>query len=1036
MKTHRTPLVAVIAVLAVCGGLPALSQGDGIAVVDLGTLGGSYSTARSVNEACAVAGDAATSNGWHAFHWQADVMTDLGEYQAGAGSVAHALNIHGAVVGESAEHAVLWENGSIISMVYYPEGGTTTYDINDSRQVVGTTYHWMQDRYAAWVWQNGSFTELPTLPGGYWAGARAIDQAGNVVGWGLLSGGWASRAILWQGGGASALPTLGGDSAGAYDINASGHIVGWSSTAGSGDECACSWQGGGITNLGALAGPAYVRSEAFALNSDDWIVGYVATPDREEHHAALWRHGAFINLDALRAADSPWAVLREAYDINDQGWIVGEGVLQTGEWHGFLLKVGTLDLLDPNPALMSNGTVSSDPAVLNSGAGRLVDGLAADGVTRLVIKAEAEGPGPVEVSIRDENGATAGVGTLSTPGGSEALTTLPVSVVELGGRYWAFAILTAPADFVRDAADEPLAERPLVVSMTYPTSQCGTTAALSRNIKLRRPPVALLHGLWSDADTWQWPLLADARFSVHAQDYRGTHAAWFRRNVVQARAAVASAVQRLRDQNFACTQADFFGHSMGGLLGRMYVANSSGTYLRNDNFLQGDIHKLVTVNTPHRGSPLANVLVGADNQPTWAGWALNGLGKPVNRGAVHDLRPDSPVLTALPAASVPAHVIVGKGGSDILQAGLEATLPLAQQALLRTLRFFGLFPEDIFGPGLQHDLVVGRLSQEGGLGTDSPQTSVFEFWDGLHMTVTGRPAVGARAVELLNAAVTDTSVFAAGFPAASFRSAEAVSARSAPARPARDGGIQISSPLSGTHVAPRASITVTVEASGGFVPTRALLVSSDEAAVIDETAPFELLLDISSNAIGTVEVTAFAIDAAESVAVSPPILLIVDVGAALTGLTTAPNPCDLFAYAPQQALSVVGHFADGVERTLGGSASGTSYASANPAIATVDAAGNLTAHGVGETTVTVSNGGFENLVAVKVHSIPGDVDRDGDVDLTDQAGFISCLAGPDVLPSPATPRTVQECLDAFDFDGEADVDLADFARLQVLLGAP
>jgi len=53
----------------------------------------------------------------------------------------------------------------------------------------------------------------------------------------------------------------------------------------------------------------------------------------------------------------------------------------------------------------------------------------------------------------------------------------------------------------------------------------------------------------------------------------------------------------------------------------------------------------------------------------------------------------------------------------------------------------------------------------------------------------------------------------------------------------------------------------------------------------------------------------------------------------------------------------------------------------------------------------------------------GDFDRDGDVDLTDFAGFQYCFNG------PGCPLPSQECRVA-DFDADGDVDMADFARFQ------
>ena len=67
----------------------------------------------------------------------------------------------------------------------------------------------------------------------------------------------------------------------------------------------------------------------------------------------------------------------------------------------------------------------------------------------------------------------------------------------------------------------------------------------------------------------------------------------------------------------------------------------------------------------------------------------------------------------------------------------------------------------------------------------------------------------------------------------------------------------------------------------------------------------------------------------------------------------------------------------------------------------------------------------------------GDFDTDGSVDLTDFQAFAHCVAGPDVRPMPDDPAITQcevDCHNAFDFDNDLDVDLMDFAELQVQFG--
>jgi len=66
--------------------------------------------------------------------------------------------------------------------------------------------------------------------------------------------------------------------------------------------------------------------------------------------------------------------------------------------------------------------------------------------------------------------------------------------------------------------------------------------------------------------------------------------------------------------------------------------------------------------------------------------------------------------------------------------------------------------------------------------------------------------------------------------------------------------------------------------------------------------------------------------------------------------------------------------------------------------------------------------------AVHMHQWMGDADRDGDVSLTDAGGFVPCSSGPE--ESVDSPCVV------FDSDGDADVDLQDFAEFQLLFTGP
>ncbi|HRX86528.1 MAG TPA: PKD domain-containing protein, partial [Phycisphaerae bacterium] len=67
-------------------------------------------------------------------------------------------------------------------------------------------------------------------------------------------------------------------------------------------------------------------------------------------------------------------------------------------------------------------------------------------------------------------------------------------------------------------------------------------------------------------------------------------------------------------------------------------------------------------------------------------------------------------------------------------------------------------------------------------------------------------------------------------------------------------------------------------------------------------------------------------------------------------------------------------------------------------------------------------------IAVASAPLPdGDADGDGVVDAADAAALTACLAGPG-------DRAWENCRQVFDFDHDTDVDLADAARLQLLVG--
>lgn len=157
---------------------------------------------------------------------------------------------------------------------------------------------------------------------------------------------------------------------------------------------------------------------------------------------------------------------------------------------------------------------------------------------------------------------------------------------------------------------------------------------------------------------------------------------------------IEEALRYYREElDVAATQADVVGHSMGGLLPRVYASKAfNENYERPENFDKGDINRLVTINTPHFGSDLADLVrllrpavIGEESLAEWtqrfvALGLFRGLFASANNGALLDLNAKSENLGKIGATGVPSFAIatyanhgqLGKNEHDPGQAYLMA----------------------------------------------------------------------------------------------------------------------------------------------------------------------------------------------------------------------------------------------------------------------------------------------------------------------------------------------------------------------------
>lgn len=246
-------------------------------------------------------------------------IVDLGTL-GGPSTFIRCVNARGVAVGASqkpngAWQAFAWYDGNTRALGELPEPGAQSeaVDVNEGGKIVGVV-RLPQGAVVGVLWDGARTVDLGSL-GMKETTPRAINQSGQVVGWSRRADG-ARRAFLWSAGKMTELTML---------------------------SAAPSSAGAPVNQQGALTG---TRETVGASAGSKGAVGTAAVGGRAEAHGAA---SIAANAQGSQIAATDTSSIREslAYDINDQGDIVGACQDPTGRWHAVLWRAGKPIVVSP-----------------------------------------------------------------------------------------------------------------------------------------------------------------------------------------------------------------------------------------------------------------------------------------------------------------------------------------------------------------------------------------------------------------------------------------------------------------------------------------------------------------------------------------------------------------------------------------------------------------------------------------------------------------------------------------------------------------
>lgn len=660
------------------------------------------------------------------------------------------------------------------------------------------------------------------------------------------------------------------------------------------------------------------------------------------------------------------------------------------------------------------------------------DGLVADGVSRFLLKFEV--PKDYEESKvsfdlfaenthPDSDPTVAEVGSLHDPFAdmnceSTGSVTMEAQVHSVAsGERVAFAVLKAPLDFVRpgvvDDKQRGLSnprELNIVISS-------GDTVLGQASLELHRPPVLYL----GPPHDWGWNIKDQQdKYSITA----GTTNMWALKRMIdydhqsrQVDDMIKKAQGTMLQRGISTAQVDVIAYSASGNIARIYATNEHGYYLTDENYHKGNMHKLITVNTPHQGSQLASLVVDDTYAVTDFGYFThNTFGKPGTFALVGDSRANSDRVAQTNQQGVltPVHTLYS------VSSALSPRRLFVSTILTWAC---GFSISDLFG-GTPCDNAVDIDSQRGGLHLIS--SDFVSQITGSHTDHAGSNGViheenaNNIVVELLDAQISE-KFSTDGFPSFLISEPPVCWCNRQLPQDLPQPLIPVLILAEGANGGNRWDLSegplpVQIIPTGEFQPEAIIFVSSVGSYAMAYPPDFTAELDLPPDTVGDIRIAAMGKDVNDVLGISEPLVVSVTVPAELVSLSVSPEAIECHYYASRWQLTVLGDYNDGVTRDITSSSAGTIYVFEDFDVATVDSNGLVTAQGRGQTTITVQNGQIATHVPVSVidvqqQAILNDWNGDGIISIVgDVPPFVDCVYFQN-CPGGIDPIAIGDCND-------------------------